>query len=208
MNGGYIMIKASDTNIYLEASKALTIGKPILFYENDTTCYYIDTITLDGTNIVLTKGGKTITIADDNTITTSGDIQVHLYRYWIYDSDVESELLLPIKIDEITIDASATELTDNQKENLNKLMNAMPFASYSQSLASRDTGWIPLSITFDTSTISFTINFTALDANNGLDELNASYTFNIADGKIDSIDSISDTTFGDAFNLRFTEQLF
>ena len=81
MNGGYIMIKASDANIYLEASKALTIGKPILFYENDTTCYYIDTIILDGTNIVLTKGGKTITIANDNTITSVGDIQNHLYQY-------------------------------------------------------------------------------------------------------------------------------
>lgn len=74
MNGGYIMIKASDADIYLEASRALTIGKPILFYENDTTCYYIDTITLDGTNVVLTKGGKTITIANDNTITSVGDI--------------------------------------------------------------------------------------------------------------------------------------
>lgn len=82
MNGGYIMIKASDADIYLEASRALTIGKPILFYENDTTCYYIDTITLDGTNVVLTKGGKTITIANDNTITTSGDIQNHLYKYF------------------------------------------------------------------------------------------------------------------------------
>lgn len=84
MNGGYIMIKASDADIYLEASRALTIGKPILFYENDTTCYYIDTIILDGTNIVLTKGGKTITIANDNTITSVGDIQNHLYQYNIH----------------------------------------------------------------------------------------------------------------------------
>lgn len=75
MNGGYIMIKASDADIYASASRALNIGKPILFYENDTTCYYIDTITIDGDdNIILTKGGKTITIADDNTITSVGDI--------------------------------------------------------------------------------------------------------------------------------------
>ena len=89
MNGGYIMIKASDADIYLEASRALTIGKPILFYENDTTCYYIDTITLDGTNVVLTKGGKTITIANDNTITTSGDIQNHFYEVLIEDAYID-----------------------------------------------------------------------------------------------------------------------
>lgn len=84
MNGGYVMIQTSDSNVYTKLKNAITLGKPILFYENDTTCYYIDTITIDGDdNIVLTKGGKTITIADDNTITTSGDIQNHLYKYAI-----------------------------------------------------------------------------------------------------------------------------
>lgn len=76
MNGGYVMIKASDSNAYTKLLNAINLGKPILFYENDTTCYYIDSITTSGTNVVLTKGGKTITIANDNTITSVGDIQI------------------------------------------------------------------------------------------------------------------------------------
>lgn len=99
MNGGYIMIKASDADIYLEASRALIIGKPILFYENDTTCYYIDTITLDGTNVVLTKGGKTITIANDNTITSVGEMydSIDNYQIKLDNSDYSLECHIMIK---------------------------------------------------------------------------------------------------------------
>ena len=88
MNGGYLMISKTDSDIYAKAQKALVLGKPILFYENQTTCYYIDTIsggeitteivddeevTTYG-DIILTKGGKTITISDANVVTESGSI--------------------------------------------------------------------------------------------------------------------------------------
>lgn len=79
LNGGYIIIAKNDADAYAKANKALTLGKPILFYEDNTTCYYIDTITLDGTDIILTKGGKTITIEADGDITETGNVQNHLY---------------------------------------------------------------------------------------------------------------------------------
>ena len=79
MNGGYLMVSKSDTNLYTKLNNALTVGKPILWYEDANTCYYIDTITKSGTDIILTKGGKTITIASDGTVTSSGDISMHSY---------------------------------------------------------------------------------------------------------------------------------
>lgn len=79
MNGGYVMIKSSDSEIYSKVKKAIEIGKPILFYENDTTCYYIDSASIVSTDVVLTKGGKTITIDSSNNVVSSGDIQNHLY---------------------------------------------------------------------------------------------------------------------------------
>ena len=100
LNGGYVMLKADDTALYTKALNALTYGKPILFYEDDKTCYYIDSASIDGTNIVLTKGGKTITIADDGTITSSGDIQNHLYA-------------LILDIDALTIDEGNIESGTN-----------------------------------------------------------------------------------------------
>ena len=86
MNGGYLMVSKSDTNLYAKLNNALTVGKPILWYEDETTCYYIDTITKSGTDIILTKGGKTITIEDDGDINETGNIQPqekHLYQHTI-----------------------------------------------------------------------------------------------------------------------------
>lgn len=74
LNGGYSIIKKGDANIYASLEKALTNGKPILFYEDENTCYYIDTISKSGDNIILTKGGKTITITDANVVTEIGAI--------------------------------------------------------------------------------------------------------------------------------------
>ena len=74
MNGGYLMVSKTDTNLYEKLNKALTSGKPVLWYEDENTCYYIDTITKSGTDIILTKGGKTITIESDGDITEVGDL--------------------------------------------------------------------------------------------------------------------------------------
>ena len=82
MNGGYLMVSKADTNLYEKLNKALTIGKPVLWYEDENTCYYIDTITKSGTDIILTKGGKTITIENDGDITETGSIQpISSFKY-------------------------------------------------------------------------------------------------------------------------------
>ena len=81
LKGGYILVNKNDANIYASVENALNAGKSILWYENSTTCYYIDSISKSGDDIVLTKGGKTITITDANVVTESGDIQNHLYQH-------------------------------------------------------------------------------------------------------------------------------
>jgi len=70
--GGYVMINKAQDNVYELAKSALTSGKPILWYESNTECYFIDTITLSGTDIILTKGGKTIIINDTNSVSSEG----------------------------------------------------------------------------------------------------------------------------------------
>ena len=78
------MVSKNDTDLYEKLNKALTLGKPVLWYEDENTCYYIDTISKSGTDIILTKGGKTITIENDGDITEVGDVQNHLYHYAIF----------------------------------------------------------------------------------------------------------------------------
>lgn len=92
MNGGYLMVSKADTKIYDKLQLGLKVGKPILWYENETTCYYIDSISggeitseivddeevITYGDIILTKGGKTITVSYDGTdatVTESGDIE-------------------------------------------------------------------------------------------------------------------------------------
>ena len=89
MNGGYIMIYKSSKKIYLELFACLTLGKPILWYEDKNTCFFIDTISggeisteiVDDEevrtygDIILTKGGMTITITAENVVSEVGEIQ-------------------------------------------------------------------------------------------------------------------------------------
>ena len=89
-NGGYVILDLADTqNVYAQAQNCLLVNKPVMVYDNNQV-YYVDTIILDGTNIVLTKGGKIITIANDNTITTSGRIQDIFHRYNISIKDTNN----------------------------------------------------------------------------------------------------------------------
>ena len=80
MNGGYAMINLASATIHADALAALASNKPIVVYEATGAPYYADSVTTSGTNIIITKGGKTITIANDNTITNVGDIQLHKYK--------------------------------------------------------------------------------------------------------------------------------
>lgn len=89
MKGGYIIINKSDIDLYNKLSVCLELGKPILWYEDETTCYFIDTIsggeitteivddeevTTYG-DIILTKGSLTITITSENVVTEEGTIK-------------------------------------------------------------------------------------------------------------------------------------
>lgn len=78
-NGGYVMLDLADPKLYDRAKAAIGSGKPVMLYDTGNAVYYIDSIALDGTNVVITKGGKTITITDANSVIASGEIQNHLY---------------------------------------------------------------------------------------------------------------------------------
>ena len=114
MNGGYLMVSKTDTNLYEKLNKALTLGKPVLWYEDENTCYYIDTITKSGTDIILTKGGKTITIKNDGDITENGDIQPKEYEYAIRIETADYSLFLKRKITDLKFDIN-TRLSINKE---------------------------------------------------------------------------------------------
>jgi len=88
--GGYAILDLASTTIYADALGALKQDKPVLVYD-DPECYFADTIkatTIDGDDVVqITKGGKTITIANDNTITNVGDIQSKFHQYHVIIKD-------------------------------------------------------------------------------------------------------------------------
>ena len=84
MVNGYVFLDLTKSNVYSKALKVLGTDKPVVIKDASGSPYFVDSLTLDGTNVVITKGGKTITIANDNTITSSGDIQVKLYTYQCY----------------------------------------------------------------------------------------------------------------------------
>ena len=76
LNGGYVMLDKADSDIFAKASGALQAGKPILWYEDKNTCYFIDTIEKTGSDsIALTKGGLTIVITSGNVVTEVGNIK-------------------------------------------------------------------------------------------------------------------------------------
>ena len=112
MNGGYAMINLASATIHADALAALASNKPIVVYEATGAPYYADSVTTSGTNIIITKGGKTITIANDNTITNVGDIKPKLHFYSVIingtynNDDLSCEMLITsldtIKKGEIT----------------------------------------------------------------------------------------------------------
>ena len=88
--GGYTILDLESSTIYADSVKALDSNKPIVVYDGTNKPYFADTISLSGTNVVITKGGKTIAIANDNTITSVGDIQFHNYAVYFYGDDENS----------------------------------------------------------------------------------------------------------------------
>ena len=74
MVNGYVFLDLTKANVYSKALKVLGTDKPVVIKDGSGSPYFVDSLTLDGTNIIITKGGKTITIANDNTITNVGDV--------------------------------------------------------------------------------------------------------------------------------------
>lgn len=74
-NGGYVIIDLNDTTkIYKQALGCLNSGKPVLVYDA-SNIYYADTIAKVGDDVVITKGGKTITITDANSVSSTGIVK-------------------------------------------------------------------------------------------------------------------------------------
>ena len=71
MTNGYVSINLNDPKIYSKAIRALTSGKPILV-EDAPEVYYADSIAMSGDDVVIVKGGKTITITDANSVSSQG----------------------------------------------------------------------------------------------------------------------------------------
>lgn len=88
--GGYTILDLESSTIYADSVKALDSNKPVVVYDGTNAPYFADTISLDGTNVVITKGGKTITIANDNTITSVGGINTFTTNIYLYHIDLEN----------------------------------------------------------------------------------------------------------------------
>lgn len=83
INGGYVSIDVTSSDLFNEIDKALLTGKPILIYGDDVP-YYADEVTYDsvGKTFDIVKGGQVINVASDGTITKTGEKATpHLYRY-------------------------------------------------------------------------------------------------------------------------------
>lgn len=78
MVNGYVTLDLASNKIYKEALGAIKSGKPVMVVDAPQV-YFADTISVVSDNVVITKGGKTITITDANAVSSVGDIQKHLY---------------------------------------------------------------------------------------------------------------------------------
>ena len=72
--GGYAILDLTSGSVYADALKCIDNGKPVMIYDYNET-YFADTIAKSGDDVVITKGGKTITITDANSVSSEGYIQ-------------------------------------------------------------------------------------------------------------------------------------
>lgn len=93
MINGYVFLDLTKSNVYAKALKVLGADKPVVIKDSSGAPYFVDSLALDGTNVVITKGGKTITIANDNTITVSGDVTLHYYQIYLTGRDNNNKVI-------------------------------------------------------------------------------------------------------------------
>ena len=109
-NGGYAIISHDDVNIFNKIDSAYKAQKPILFYDDDKNCFYVDSVKVNGDgDYEFTKGGKTWTVTDNNTLSSEGQIQEKIHEYII-------NLILKSASDGsgVTIDVSFRYITNKE----------------------------------------------------------------------------------------------
>lgn len=106
--GGYVIfdVNENDETLYERAKNVVLCGKPILVYDGFDEdnplikyCYWaddkrleqriIDDVTIN--YVIITAGGITIEVSEDNSIAISGNIQNHLYKYYVSYKGVDEE---------------------------------------------------------------------------------------------------------------------
>lgn len=75
--GGYAILDLTSVTIYADCLALANVDKPIVIYAETGKPVFADTFVIDSDNdqVIITIGGKTITIANDNTITSVGTIE-------------------------------------------------------------------------------------------------------------------------------------
>lgn len=92
LTGGYAQIDLTSPTIYDDVKELIGLKKFVVVEGDGDIPYIADSIKLDDVFgfITITKGGRTIDIANDNTCIANGDIQPHLYLYRIDLADRDS----------------------------------------------------------------------------------------------------------------------
>lgn len=131
INGGYVSIDVTSSDLFNELDKALLTGKPILIYGDDVP-YYADEVTYDsvGNTFDIVKGGQVINVASDGTITKTGyKATSNLYLLSFASSDTYVSVLTPVKtgLDNVVMNTDSSDytvitLTDEQKAILLKAL--------------------------------------------------------------------------------------
>lgn len=187
LNGGYVMLDKADSDIYAKASGALKGGKPILWYEDKDTCYFIDSISKSGDDIVLTKGGKTITITSANAVTESGNIQQHFYQYRVYINECYGCVVtLPFKLknDEGSVTNFAS-ITDSEADDIISMFEQLKGGSYGgMEIGGSPAVILQAQFTKGTNKYTFKVRYNSLSATT---ETTKDFVFNLTDGVISSV---------------------
>lgn len=132
--GGYSILDLADTNVYNQALICAKQNKPVLVYD-DPLRYYADTIAIDtdnDNNVVITKGGKTITINDNNSVSSVGEIQPSsegstIHYYALYYSSESTNIDLKLTSDKSLI------LNDLTTRDLRKYLVSVDYTRPSES---------------------------------------------------------------------------
>lgn len=188
--GGYSILDLTDANVSAQANACYNQDKPVLVYGANGERYFADTITKSGTSIIITKGGKTITIANDNTITSEGDIQNHLWSYTICldSTDYGFTINLPFDLGTKNVTINDDDSLNENKDFIQKLIDligvgsSIMFEGYSDNTSKC---FINANIRISSKLEFYFTNVAFSDGNESFN----SAKINLTNGKVTSFDS-------------------